>query len=81
MRKHEIVLYNMQMMYHKGGIYLSKYFQFTWMIFLILLTDSDIDCYIDNVCVNYVFFGDDLCLSAPCAIAPEQFLNVKQLQC
>ena len=30
---------------------------------------SKIGCYVDNVCVNHVFYADDLCLMAPCAIA------------
>ena len=33
-----------------------------------MLNDSGMVCYVDNVCVNHVFYADDLCLMAPCAI-------------
>ena len=33
-------------------------------------------CYVDNVCVRHVFYADDLCLMAPCAIALQQLINV-----
>ena len=32
--------------------------------------------YVDNVCINHVFYADDLCLMAPCAIALQQLLNI-----
>ena len=38
--------------------------------------DSGISCYVDNVCVNHVFYDDDLCLMDPCAIALQQLLNI-----
>ena len=34
-----------------------------------MLNDSGMGCYVDNVCVNHVFYADDLCLMTPCAIA------------
>ena len=37
-----------------------------------MLNDSGMGCYVDNVCVNHVFYADDLCLMAPCAIALQQ---------
>ena len=40
-----------------------------------MLTDRGIGCYVDNVCVNHMFYADDLCLMAPCAIALQQLLN------
>ena len=44
-----------------------------------MLNDSGVGCYIDNVCVNHVFYADDLiCLMAPCAIALQQLINVCQ---
>ena len=27
-----------------------------------------------NVCINHVFYADDLCLMAPCAIARQDYL-------
>ena len=43
-----------------------------------MLNDSGIHvgCHIDNVCVNHVFYADDICLMAPCAIALQQLLNI-----
>ena len=41
-----------------------------------MLNDSVIGCYVDNVCVNHVFYADDSCLMAPCAIALQQLLNI-----
>ena len=35
-----------------------------------------VGCCIDNVCVNNVFYADDLCLMAPCAIALQELLNI-----
>ena len=34
-----------------------------------LLDASRIGCHISVVCINHVFYGDELCLLAPCAIA------------
>ena len=31
---------------------------------------------IHDVCVSHVFYADDLCLLAPCAIALQQLLNI-----
>ena len=41
-----------------------------------MLIRSSVGCYIDNVCVNHVFYADDLCLMAPCAIALQELLNI-----
>ena len=41
-----------------------------------MLIDSGIGCYVDNVCVNHVFYADYLCLMALCAIALQQLINV-----
>ena len=41
-----------------------------------LLNTSRIGCHIDDVCINYVFYADDLCLMAPCAIALQELINV-----
>ena len=41
-----------------------------------MLICSDVGCYIDNVCINHVFYADDLCLMAPCAIALQELLNI-----
>ena len=41
-----------------------------------LLNMSRIRCPIDDVCINHVFYEDDLCLMAPCAIALQELINV-----
>ena len=41
-----------------------------------VLIRSGVGCYIDNVCGNHVFYADDLCLMAPCAIALQELLNI-----
>ena len=42
-----------------------------------MLNDSGMGCHVDNVCVNHVFYADDLlCLMAPCAIALQQLIKV-----
>ena len=41
-----------------------------------LLINSGIGCFIDNVCFNHVFYADDLCLMAPCAITLQELLNI-----
>ena len=34
-----------------------------------VLSESRIGCHIDDLCINHVFYANDLCLIAPCAIA------------
>ena len=41
-----------------------------------LLNSSRIGCHIDDVCINHVFYADDLCLMAPCAIALQELINI-----
>ena len=41
-----------------------------------LLISSGICCFLDKVCFNHVFYADDLCLMAPCAIALQELLNI-----
>ena len=41
-----------------------------------MLNDSGFGCYVNNVCVNHVFYADDLCLMTPRAIALKQLLNI-----
>ena len=37
--------------------------------FSLLLNTIRVGCHIDDVCINHVFYADDLCLMAQCAIA------------
>ena len=41
-----------------------------------LLNTSRIGCHISDVCINHVFYADDLCLMAPCAIALQEWINI-----
>ena len=41
-----------------------------------LLISSGIGCFLDKVCFNHVFYEDDFCLMAPCAIALQELLNI-----
>ena len=41
-----------------------------------LLNTSRIGCDIVDVYINHIFYADDLCLMAPCAIALQELINV-----
>ena len=41
-----------------------------------LLNTSKIRCYIIDLCINDVFYEDDLCLMAPCEIALWELINI-----
>ena len=41
-----------------------------------LLNTSRIGCHINDVCINHVFYADNLCLMAPCVIALQKLINV-----
>ena len=40
----------------------------------ISINASRMECKISDVCINHVFYTDDLCLMAPCAIALQDYL-------
>ena len=40
------------------------------------LRKSKIGCMLDEVCFNHIFYADDLCLLAPCAIALQKLLDI-----
>ena len=58
----------------QGGILSSKLFSVNMDDLSKMLNGSGTGCYVDNVCVNYVFYADDLCLMAPCATALQQLI-------
>ena len=60
----------------QGGILSPKLFSVYMDDLSNVLIRSGVGCYIDNVCVNHVFYADDLCLMAPCAIALQELLNI-----
>ena len=41
-----------------------------------LLNSSGFGCFIDKICFNDVFYADDLCLMASCAIALQELLHI-----
>ena len=51
----------------QGRNFLPKPFSIYMDYLSEMLNGSGIGCYVDNVCVNHVFYADDLCLMAPCA--------------
>ena len=60
----------------QGGILSPKLFSVYMDDLSKMLNDSGMGCYVDNVCINHVFYADDLCLMAPCAIALQQLIYV-----
>ena len=60
----------------QGGILSPKLFSVYMDDLSKLLINSGIGCFIDNVGFNHVFYADDLCLMAPCALALQELLNI-----
>ena len=60
----------------QGGILSPKLFSVYMDDLSNLLISSGIGCFLDKVCFNHVFYADDLCLMAPCAIALQELLNI-----
>ena len=60
----------------QGGILSPKLFSVYMDEMSNLLISSGFGCFLNNVCFNYVFYADDLCLMAPCAIALQELLNI-----
>ena len=58
----------------QGGILSPKLFSVYMDDLSKMLNDSDMGCYVDNVCVNHVFYADDLCLNALFAIVLLQLI-------
>ena len=42
----------------------------------VLLSQSGIGCHIEGLCINHVFYADDLCLMAPCDTALQELINI-----
>ena len=41
-----------------------------------ILSESGIGCHIDDLCINHVFYVDDLCSMAPCAVALQELIGL-----
>ena len=59
----------------QGGILSQKLFSVYMDDLSHLMISLGIGCFLDKVCFNHVFYEDDLCLIAPCAIALQELLN------
>ena len=44
--------------------------------FSVSLSQSGIGCPIDDLCIDHVFYADDLCLRTPYAIALQELINL-----
>ena len=60
----------------QGGILSPVLFSICMDDLSVLLSRSGIGCYVDDLCINHVFYADDLCVMAPCAIALQELINV-----
>ena len=40
------------------------------------LNNSKVGCYINNVCINHLFYADDLCLMAPSPMGLQHLINI-----
>ena len=61
----------------QGGILSPVVFSIYMDDLFVVLLQSGIGCHIDDQCINYVFYADDLCLMAPCAIALQELINLR----
>ena len=42
----------------------------------LILFECGIGCHIDDLCINHVYYVDDLCLMAPCVIALQELIGL-----
>ena len=60
----------------QGGILSPTLFSIYMDDLSFILSESGIGCLIDDLCINHVFYADDLCLMAPCAIALQELIGL-----
>ena len=60
----------------QGSIMSPKLFAIYVDDLTLSLMKSKIGCMLDEVCFNHIFYADDLCLLAPCAIALQKLLDI-----
>ena len=68
--------FNISNSVRQGGILSSKLFTVYMDDLSNILISSGVGCFLNNVCLNHVFYADDLCLMAPCAIVLQELLNI-----
>ena len=76
MGKHEVPFFTISNGVRQGGILSLKLFSVYIDDLSKLLINSGIGHFIGNVCFNDVFYADNLCFMAPCAIALQELLNI-----
>ena len=59
----------------QGGILSPVLFSIYMDDLSVFLSQCGIGCHIDDLCINHVFYADDLCLMASCAIALQELIN------
>ena len=42
----------------------------------LILSVSEIGCHIEDLCINHIFYANDLYLMAPCAIALQELISL-----
>ena len=60
----------------QGGILSPILFSIDMDDLSLILPESGIGCQIDDLCINHVFYADDLCLMAPYAIAFQELIDL-----
>ena len=62
----------------QGGILSPVLFSIYMDDLSVFLSQCGIGCHIDDLCtcINHVFYADDLCLMASCAIALQELINL-----
>ena len=59
-----------------GGNLVSRFIRYFRDDTSVLFSQSGIGCHIEGLCINHVYYADDFCLMAPCAIALQKLINM-----
>ena len=60
----------------QGGILSPKWISLYIDDLSLLLREINVGCHIDSICVNHLFYADDLCLMAPSAVGLQLLISV-----
>lgn len=63
----------------QGGILSPRLFAVYIDDLSIKLSKLNIGCFIDNICMNHLFYADDMCLLAPSALGLQQLINICEM--